>query len=99
MFPDGQFDARDGRLGSIDGCVAKSWWLDAAIAAALTARANRFSPSNRVVGDWLAGGWPRFRLPWIRPPFSARYSPRCWYLGNRLATGYRHPAWEAHPWE
>ncbi|OLN30439.1 Phage-associated protease [Desulfovibrio sp. DV] len=40
LFPDGQFDARDGRPGSLKGCSAKAWRLDAAIAAALIARAN-----------------------------------------------------------
>ncbi|MGE4539218.1 MAG: phage protease [Desulfovibrio sp.] len=41
LFPDGSFDARDGRPGSIEGCTAKAWLLDAAIAAALIARANQ----------------------------------------------------------
>jgi len=41
LFPDGSFDARDGRPGSIDGCTTKTWLLDAAIAAALIARANQ----------------------------------------------------------
>ncbi len=41
LFPDGSFDARDGRPGSIKGCAAKAWQLDAAIAAALIARANQ----------------------------------------------------------
>jgi len=40
LFPDGQFDARDGRPGRIKDCAAASWRLDAAIAAALIARAN-----------------------------------------------------------
>lgn len=41
LFPDGSFDARDGRPGSLKGCAAKAWQLDAAIAAALIARANQ----------------------------------------------------------
>ncbi|UJX40868.1 phage protease [Desulfovibrio sp. JY] len=41
LFPDGSFDARDGRPGSIEGCTAKTWQLDAAIATALIARANQ----------------------------------------------------------
>ena len=40
LFPDGSFDARDGRPGSIRGCAAKAWRLDTDIAAALIARAN-----------------------------------------------------------
>ena len=40
LFPDGQFDARDGRPETIKGSKAKAWQLDAAIAAALIARAN-----------------------------------------------------------
>ncbi len=38
LFPDGDFDARDGRPGSLKGCTAKTWRLDADIAAALIAR-------------------------------------------------------------
>jgi phage I-like protein len=41
LFPDGSFDARDGRPGSIKGCAAKAWRLDSDIAAALIARANQ----------------------------------------------------------
>lgn len=40
LFPDGDFDARDGRPGSLKGCSAKAWRLDADIAAALIARAG-----------------------------------------------------------
>ncbi len=38
LFPDGDFAARDGRPGSIKGCAAKAWRLDADIAAALIAK-------------------------------------------------------------
>ncbi|HML56528.1 MAG TPA: phage protease [Solidesulfovibrio magneticus] len=38
LFPDGDFTARDGRPGSLKGCSAKAWRLDADIAAALIAR-------------------------------------------------------------
>lgn len=38
LFPDGDFSARDGRPGSLKGCSAKAWRLDADIAAALIAR-------------------------------------------------------------
>ena len=38
LFPDGDFAARDGRPGSLKGCTAKTWRLDADIAAALIAR-------------------------------------------------------------
>ncbi len=40
LFPDGDFDARDGRPGRLKGCSAKAWRLDADIADALIARAN-----------------------------------------------------------
>ena len=41
LFPDGDFAARDGRPGSLKGCSAKAWRLDADIAAALIACANQ----------------------------------------------------------
>ncbi|HML56419.1 MAG TPA: phage protease [Solidesulfovibrio magneticus] len=40
LFPDGDFEARDGRPGSLKGCSAKTWRLDADIAAALIDRAD-----------------------------------------------------------
>ncbi|QAZ67038.1 phage protease [Solidesulfovibrio carbinolicus] len=40
LFPDGDFDARDGRPGSLKGCTTKAWRFDADIAAALIARTN-----------------------------------------------------------
>lgn len=84
MFPDGQFDARDGRPGSIDGCVAKSWWLDAAIAAALTARANqretRFASATSTT--------PRPPRPW--PPGGPKHLPLCPAGGLYLWTQMCH---------
>jgi len=40
LFPDGEFSARDGRPGSIDGCTTTVWRMDAAIAASLIAAAE-----------------------------------------------------------
>jgi len=40
LFPDGEFAARDGRPGSIDGCTTTVWRMDADIAASLIAAAE-----------------------------------------------------------
>jgi len=40
LFPDGEFTARDGRPGSIDGCTTTVWRMDADIAASLIAAAE-----------------------------------------------------------
>ena len=41
LFPDGEFAARDGRPGSIDGCTTTVWRMDADIAASLLQRPRR----------------------------------------------------------